>query len=97
LGRRRCGGDQRDVVSAKRSVDERFLRVVGRLQDVIAHKAERFAKIEAGLGQVTNQCCRERAVPAVAIGRNRTGLGGEGDHRVWCRRLDLGQTTPDRA
>ena len=65
--------------------------MVGGLEHVIAHLAERKANIEAGLGDVFEERGRERAVASVAIVRNRAGLGGESDQRIGDGRADPGK------
>ncbi len=97
-GRRdRNGRDQRNVIAAERAVDERLLRVVGGLQDIVAHEAECLAKIEARFCQMIDQRRGKRAVLRIAIGRRRAGLGGKRDHGVGAGRFDLGEPAPDGA
>ena len=64
-GRNGCGrrrrGHKWNVIPTERTVDKRLLPVIGRLQHVVAHEAERPAHVEAGNRQVSCQRQRERA------------------------------------
>ena len=90
-GRRR---HQRDGRAAERAVDERLLPSAGHGDHVVAHAAERDADVEAGLGEMPDQRGGVRAVDAVAVIGNRTGLGGIGDQRVGADVVDLGKPAP---
>ena len=94
---RGLGRHQRHVLAAERTVDIRLLPVVGDLEHVVAHEAERLAHIEARRRDMMHQRGGERAVLAVAVGGGGAGLGRIRDQRVRRRRLDLGETAADRA
>ena len=90
-------GHQRHVIAAQRTIDKWLLRIARRLQDIVAHEAERLAKIKAGFGEMIDQCGCERTVLAVAVRCGRSGLRGKCDHGVGAGRLDLGKAPADRA
>ena len=90
-------GDQREILAAERTVDERLLPVACGLQHLVAGETERFAQVEPGFRQILDQCGRERAVLAVAIGCRRSGLCRKRNQGVGATRIDLGQAAPDRA
>ena len=96
--RRRTGRrHQRHVFTAERTIHKGFLPIVGGLEHLVAHEAERAAHVEPRLRQMVRQRRRKRAVLAVTVGRGGPGLGRIGDQDVRAGRLDLGQALPDRA
>src|ERR1700704_6319714 len=67
--------NQSHVVAAQRSVDERLLRVVGRLQNIVAYEAERLAQIKTGFRKMIYQRGRKRTIFRVTVRRGRSRLG----------------------
>jgi hypothetical protein len=59
---------------AKRSVLKGLLLVSGSIEHIVAHETKHFVDVHIRVSQMPRQCCRERAVCTVAVGRNRSFL-----------------------
>ena len=94
--RGRCG-NERHVRAAERAVNEGLLPARGAREHVVAHPAEQDAHVEARRRQMLQQRAGERAVRALPVGRDRSGLRGKRDQRVRARHVDLGEPLADRA
>ena len=88
---------EEDLRAAERTVDKGLLLAIGGRHHVIADLAERDAHIDARFRQIFRQRRGKRAVFALAVHRNRTGLRGEGNQKVGRFGLDAGEPPADGA
>jgi hypothetical protein len=90
-------GHEGDLGTAEGAVNEGILRVVGGLEHVVAHAAERQAQVETWRRDVLDEGAGIGAVGPFAVGGRRSGLGGKGDQRIGGEIVHLGEPTADPA